>query len=439
MTTPIGTPRDPAKCPDIDQAAATANPSAAKETTPPSAASVKPVVVQLNENIFGHYEKHDWMRDFKPEVPATPIASPTAAPVLTVVPTAAPTTTATPAATTVIPNTTVSLKPSLPPTAEKGSVVATAENKSDDGDYEEAFARPTPTYTTHLVASRPSMNGPIPIKVRIGQLPTDLPPDENWFPMVLDVIHRYTIQKPYACDPTQLLDVGDAIVYRPIHNVTHSTRQVRLQWALLACLLIHGSDRARELLEAMSSTERILLALASFCLRIGRVDETGTQSPCPDSNGRKVRSAQIFSLYASQLRSHLAPRDEIKWVASLVAVACTPDEALSKEITQNEKSYFAVQLLATAHELDLYRCYNKKAMQEPIQKTKQFLFIQTGDVEKVNALHSKLEAYALNLMKATGSAIAYTGSDYDLQRFAENSLDAKYCWQTARRVEKPNW
>jgi hypothetical protein len=42
-------------------------------------------------------------------------------------------------------------------------------------------------------------------------------------------------------------------------------------------------------------------------------------------------------------------------------------------------------------------------------------------------------------MKATGSAIVYTNSDYDLQRFAENSLDAKYCWQTARRVEKPSW
>ncbi|MFM7523707.1 MAG: SidE phosphodiesterase domain-containing protein, partial [Betaproteobacteria bacterium] len=195
------------------------------------------------------------------------------------------------------------------------------------------------------------------------------------------------------------------MVYRPIHNVTHSTRQVRLQRALLDCLRIHGGDRVKELLEAMSSTERILLGLASFCLRIGRVDETGTQSPFPDSNGRKVRSAQIFSLYACQLPIHLAPRDEINWVASLVAVACTPDEALPKEITENEKSYFAVQLLATAYELDLYRCYNKKAMQEPIQKTKQFLFIQTGDVEKVNALHSKLEAYALNLMKATGSAI----------------------------------
>jgi hypothetical protein len=297
MTTPIGTPRDPAKRPDIDQAAAIANPSVAKESTSPSVAFVKPVVVQVNENIFGHYENHDWMRDFKPEMAATPITTPTAAPVLTVVPTAAPTTTATAAATTAAPNTTVSLKPSLPPIAEKGSVVATAETKSYVGDYEEAFARPTPTYTTHEVASRPSINGPLSIRVRIGNIPTDLPPDENWFPMVLDVIHRYTIQKPYACDPTQLLDVGDAIVYRPIHNVTHSTRQVRLQWALLDCLRIHGSDRVKELLETMISTERILLGLASFCLRIGRVDETGTQSPFPDSNGRKVRSAQIFSLY----------------------------------------------------------------------------------------------------------------------------------------------
>ena len=433
MTTPVGTPRDPVKHPDIDQAADPANTPAAKGSKPSSAATVKPVVIQLNENFFEHYGKHDWMRDFKPEVPATPIATLTAAPVLKAVPAAAPTTTAIPSATT------ISLKPSSQPAAEKGGVATTARAKSDVGDYEEAFARPSPSYTVHQVASRPSINGPLSIRVRIGKLPTDLPPDENWFPMVLDVINRYTIQKPYACDPTQMLDVGDAVVFRPVHNVTHSTRQVRLQRALLDCLRIHGSRRVKELLGTISSTERMLLELASFCLRVGRVDETPTHTPFPDSEGRKLRSAQIFSLYASQLPSHLAPPDEIKWVASLVAVACTPDEALPEVITEDDKSYFAVQLLATAHELDLYRCYDKKAMQEPIQKAKQFLFIQTDYFAKADELHSKLETYALNMLKATGSAIVYTNSDYDLQRFAENSLDAKYCWQTARRVEKPSW
>ena len=433
MTTPVGTPRDPVKHADIDQAADPANTQAAKGSKPSSAATVKPVVIQLNENFFEHYGKHDWMRDFKPEVPATPIATLTAAPVLKAVPAAAPTTTAIPSATT------TSLKPSSQPAAEKAGVATTARAKSDVGDYEEAFARPSPSYTVHQVASRPSINGPLSIRVRIGKLPTDFPPDENWFPMVLDVINRYTIQKPYACDPTQMLDVGDAVVFRPVHNVTHSTRQVRLQRALLDCLRIHGSRRVKELLGTISSTERMLLELASFCLRVGRVDETPTHTPFPDSEGRKLRSAQIFSLYASQLPSHLAPPDEIKWVASLVAVACTPDEALPEVITEDDKSYFAVQLLATAHELDLYRCYDKKAMQEPIQKAKQFLFIQTDDFAKSDELHSKLETYALNLLKATGSAIAYINSDYDLQRFAENSLDAKYCWQTARRVEKPSW
>jgi hypothetical protein len=433
MTTPVGTPRDPVKHADIDQAADPANTRAAKGSKPSSAATVKPVVIQLNENFFEHYGKHDWMHEFKPEVPATPIATLTAVPILKAVPAAAPTTTAIPSATT------ISLKPSSQPAAEKGGVATTARAKSDVGDYEEAFARPSLLYTVHQVASRPSINGPLSIRVRIGKLPTDLPPDENWFPMVLDVINRYTIQKPYACDPTQMLDVGDAVVFRPVHNVTHSTRQVRLQRALLDCLRIHGSSRVKELLGTISSTERILLELASFCLRVGRVDETPTHTPFTDSEGRKLRSAQIFSLYASQLPSHLAPPDEIKWVASLVAVACTPDEALPEVITEDDKSYFAVQLLATAHELDLYRCYDKKAMQEPIQKAKQFLFIQTDDFAKSDELHSKFETYALNLIKATGSAIAYTNSDYDLQRFAENSLDAKYCWQTARRVEKPSW
>lgn len=428
MTTPTGSPREPATCPHIDQAADTSRTKPDNENKRTPAMTDKPVLVQANNTIFEHYQKHDWMRDFKPEVPAAAIFAPTAAPTLVVVPT-----------TTAAPDTTVSLKPSSQPAAEKGSVVTTGKAKSDVGDYEEAFARPAASYTVHQVASRPSINGDIPIKVCIGKLPTDLPPDENWFPIILDVINRYTIQKPYACDPTQILDAGDAVVFRPIHNVTHSTRQVRLQRALLDCLDIHGSSRVKELLQTISSTERILLKLGSFCLRVGRVDETSTRTPFPDSNGRKLRSAQIFSLYASQLPANLAPRDEIKWVASLVEVACSPDEALPKTITENEKSYFAVQLLATAHELDLYRCYDKKSMQEPIQKAKQFLFIQTEDLTKVDDIHSKLEAYALNLIEATGSAIVYSNRSWDLQRFAANSLDAKYCWQTARRVEKPNW
>ena len=64
MTTPVGTPRDPVKHADIDQAADPANTQAAKGSKPSSAATVKPVVIQLNENFFEHYGKHDWMREF---------------------------------------------------------------------------------------------------------------------------------------------------------------------------------------------------------------------------------------------------------------------------------------------------------------------------------------------------------------------------------------
>jgi hypothetical protein len=78
-------------------------------------------------------------------------------------------------------------------------------------------------------------------------------------------------------------------------------------------------------------------------------------------------------------------------------------------------------------------------MVEVIEKTKQFLFIQTDDFAKSIEFQSRLETYALALMAATGSAIQYQNKNYNLPVFGENSLDAKYCWQTTGRVEQPSW
>jgi len=420
MTTPTSTRRDPAIGRNTDLPADPSSPSTDTEDKATLATTNKPVLVQVNHNIFEHYKNLDWMRDFKPDAPAATTPTPTPA-------------SATAAAT-------VSLQPSSQPVVEKSDRAAITKEKANTGECEEAFPRPRPSFTMHNLISRPAMNGFIPIRVCIGNIPLDdLPTDEGWFPAILDVINRYTIQKPYVCDKSQLLDVGDAIVFRPIHNVTHSIRQARLLQTLIDCLSIHGSSRVTKILEALSPTERLLMKLGSFCLRVGRVDETNTNHSIPDSNGRKERSAQIFSLYASQLPDTVAPRDQISWVASLISVACTPEEALPKAITDNEKSYFGVQLLACAHELDLYRCYNKTAMLEVIEKIKQFLFIQTDDLAKSIQFQSQLETYALALIAATGSAIQYQNKNYNLSVFGENSLDAKYCWQTTGRVEQPSW
>jgi hypothetical protein len=363
-----------------------------------------PVVGPINDPIFKDYLKHDWMYGFKSTAPAT-----------------------------------TSLQPASAPVVEKSDRVAISKAKPQLGEYEEVFARPTPSYTVRQVASRPSAKGAIKIEVCIGNLPKVLPSDESWFPAVLDVINRHTIQKPYACDASQMLDIGDAIIFRPIHNVTHAIRQVRLLRTLLDCLNIHGSNHSKKILETINPTERFLLQLGSFCLRVGRVDETNTHHPFPDSDGRKQRSAEIFSFYAAQLPDSIAPRDQISWVSSLISVACTPEELLPKAIIENDKSNLCVQLLASAHELDLYRCYNKPSMETPIEKVKTFLFIQTEDFEKAKVFQPRLEEYALKLMEATGSSIAYYNQSYRLAEFGANSLDAKYCWQTTGKVEKPVW
>ena len=399
-----------------------------------SATTKKPAMVPVSAGIFKDYQKHEWMRDLKPEeLSAKDLPSIKEAPTIK----AASTTKAAPTI-KAAPNTTALL--SLPTSSgEKSHRKSEVKSEQPLCEYEEVPAKPRPSYTIHQLAGRPSSKGDIPIKVCIGNLPTELPTNESWFPTILDVINLYTIQKPYACDASQMLDVGNAIIFRPVHNVTHSVRQVMLLRTLFDCLGIHGTGRVQEILKEISSTERFLLQLGVFCLRVGRVDETNARHPSSYSDGSMQRSAQIFSLYALQLPGSASIGDEISWVASLISVACKSDEVLPKAITKNDKSYLAVQLLASAHELDLYRCYNMHAMTEPIEKCKQFLFIQTDDHTKVNEIHPRLETYALALMAATGSAISYKKTGYDLPLFAANSLDAKYCWQTARSVEKPNW
>ena len=426
MTTPTSALRDSANGPHIDQAADLSSTKTATENKSTSATTTKPAVVQVNDDVFENFLKNDWMRNFKPDLPAAPPA--TTADTTT-------TTTTTTATAAYIPT----QQPSSQPVVEKIDRVDTNTAVLPSVKRQEILARPTPSYDMYTVVGRPSERGEIDITVCIGKLPTELPADEKCLPEVFDVMNRFTVQKPYPCDLSRILDVGDAIIFRPNHNVTHSVRQVRLLETLIECLATHGSQTSKNNLEVLSSSERFLLKLGVFCLRVGRVDETNTHTKYSDTNGWKKRSAQIFQLYASQLPAEVAPRDQIAWVSSLISVVCNPEEYLPKTITENDKSNFCVQLLACVHELDLYRCYTKNDMNKPIERVKTFLFIQTEDFDKANAFQPRLEKYALDLLEATGSSIQYKGINYRRAEFGANSLDAKYCWQTTGRVEKPTW
>jgi hypothetical protein len=382
--------------------------AASPQSNSASATTRPPSVVQVNDDIFKHYQTHEWIRDFKPPASASALA-------------------------------TTSLQVSSPPVVENRDPVSTKTAESQSVKRQEISARPTPLYDMYKVVGRPSERGEIDITVCIGKLPTELPADEKYLPEIFDVMNRFTVQKPYPCDLSRILDVGDAIIFRPNHNVTHSVRQVRLLETLIECLATHGSQTSKKNLEGLSYSERLLLKLGVFCLRVGRVDETNTHAKYSDTNGWKKRSAQIFQLYASQLPAEVAPRDQIAWVSSLISVACNPEEYLPKEITENDKSNFCVHLLACVHELDLYRCYTKNDMNKPIERVKTFLFIQTEDFDKANAFQPRLEKYALDLLEATGSSIQYKGINCRRAEFGANSLDAKYCWQTTGSVEKPSW
>jgi hypothetical protein len=374
------------------------------QSTNASTTTKNPVVSPVNDPIFKDYLKHDWMHNFKPAGPAT-----------------------------------TGLQLASAPVVEKSDRTATKTAESPSIKPEEILARPKALFEMHNVTGRPSDRGEIPISVCIGKLPTELAPDERCLPDIFDVMNRFTVQKPYPCDPGRTLDVGDAIVFRPNHNGPHGIRQVRFLETLLECLATHGTQAVKQLLEGLCPSEKLLLKMGAFSLRMGRVDESSTHARYSDTDGWKKRSAQIFQLYASQLPPETAPKAHIDWVASLISVACNPVELLPRAIIEDQKSNVGVQLLTCVHELDLYRCYLKADMGKPIEKVKTFLFIQTEDFEKANTFQPRLEEYALKLMEVTGSNIAYYKQGYRLAEFGANSLDAKYCWQTTGKVEKPFW
>ena len=378
--------------------------TAGTQSTDASATTKNPFIGPINNDLFKDYLKHDWMHNFKPIEPAT-----------------------------------TGLQLASAPVVEKSDRIATKTAESPSIKPAEILARPKALFDTYKVIGRPSERGEIPISVCIGKLPTELPADERCLPDIFDVMNRFTIQKPYPCDPARTLDIGDAIVFRPNHDGTHSVRQVRFLETLLECLAIHGTQAVKEILEGLSPSENLLLKMGTYSLRLGRVDETSTHARHSDTDGWKKRSAQIFQLYASQLPPERAPKAQIDWVASLISVACNPVELLPRAIIEDQKSNVGVQLLTCVHELDLYRCYLKADMGKPIEKVKTFLFIQTEDFEKANTFQPRLEEYALKLMEVTGSNIAYYKQSYRLAEFGANSLDAKYCWQTTGRVEKPVW
>ena len=202
MSIPTVKPLDQAAGQATEAAPVPRSPVTRTEHDPASSTTKMPAMVPVNAEPIKDHQQHEWIRDLNPAEPsAKDVPGTKETPKRNEIPNAkeAPTTTA---------------LPSSPPSfTEKTDQKAGVKLEQDQVEYDEVSAKPRPSFKVCQLVSRPSPKGDIPIQVCIGQIPEDLPTNESWFPTILDVINRYTIQKPYACDTSQMLDVGDAIVF----------------------------------------------------------------------------------------------------------------------------------------------------------------------------------------------------------------------------------
>ncbi len=331
----------------------------------------------------------------------------------------------------------------------RASVIAAAEKSRSGRDFKESlkalnipdqskallvkeFDRLAAAATFQIEGNKRAGQDNIEIIIDIAKLPPQLCRlSESTLPDILDLVNKHTLQKPYPCAKGQVVKIAGEEIYRQNHNGTHSARQLRYVEVLFEEMQRNGNDEARGLMNSLTADERLNLKLAAYFLRAGRVDESSHKNhPADDYN---TRSAMIYEAYANQLG---VKKETIQWIKNLINDSCKPLN-ICVEANKPGKSRFAYDLLTTAHELDLVRCFGKSHMEHDYmnpngsttQRLRQYL---KGDVVAHNR---KLFGFAIQLCHVTGSYISYLGKNYsNVNTFATCSLNGKVCLDVVRRV-----
>lgn len=236
---------------------------------------------------------------------------------------------------------------------------------------------------------------------------------------IFKLANQYTLNTPYAVENTSKR-IGGKMVHRPNHNGTHSARQVGYLEAMFDLIENKGLPQAQQQLNQLTLDEKLNLKLAAYFLRAGRVDESSHKKPPTDDY--YTRSALIYEAYAKQLGVDSA---QIEWIKKLIIDSCKP-MSLCQEVNKNEKSKFAYDLLTTAHELDLVRCFDENKILQNMQGTQKRL---AGLITDPDIHVKRLYDFAKTLCEATGCSRKVDNHPGNQPLFALCSTNGDVCWQ----------
>jgi hypothetical protein len=246
---------------------------------------------------------------------------------------------------------------------------------------------------------------------------------------IFQIANQHTLNTQYHIQNTSKM-INGQMVHRPNHNGTHSARQVGYLEAMFDLIEKEGLPQAKQQLNQLTQDEKLNLKLAVYFLRAGRVDESSHKNPPADDY--YTRSALIYEAYAKQLGVDPAMID---WTKKLIVDSCKP-LAVCQEATKSEKSKFIYDLMTTAHELDLVRCFDKKHIDANMQGTEKRL---GGLIVNPNARTPELYDFAKKLCEATGCSRRVDNHPGDKNLFANCSVNGDACWQAVQGAGLPQW
>lgn len=282
-----------------------------------------------------------------------------------------------------------------------------------------------------------------PISVSIATIPQNLQLSEDSLGELFKLANLHTLEKPYPISVALFQGIFPNERYystRYNHNGTHCARQVRLLEVLFELVTQHGSEKIKKEFMQLSNEEKINLKLAAYFLRSGRIAE-GSHTNGDDFC---TRSALIYEAYAKQLK--VSP-NIIEWIKVLMINSVKPKLVVNavqpkwyrvaKEIDEIPKNLMCHELLAAAHELDLFRCFEKERFEKNCVnnlKTNLGNLLEKSD-EQISKYLDKLQVFSIKLLDATGCKIIYRGQKhYHRELFQKCSEEGDHCWEVLKAI-----
>ncbi|STX29946.1 Uncharacterised protein [Legionella beliardensis] len=250
--------------------------------------------------------------------------------------------------------------------------------------------------------------------------------DKN-FKELLQYLSDNVINQPYLDEKREITDTNGFIVYRPNHDVTHSSRKLSYKDYIIRALLGSTLECYQKSLKELTPEENACLNLLIFLYRSGRTNELG--SAVDASNAE--RSANLFAMVTLQLGFNAELVASMKMCFSYLSIGTSIDSYFSEGYTgdanvKKYKAFLVYRIANISHDLDLVRCnswryffetedvYLKAKSLDPSIKNFQFDIIKQMKIffpndREAQAITNKLLILAKKSCEASGTPVFYEG------------------------------